>query len=565
MEVKMKYCILKSKGLILLTIVLNVLTSVASVYIAKLLQKIIDAAIGGNLNLFKQILMLSIIYIILLCFFLFLYSLFSKKLSCRIIKILRERVFNGILERNVQDFTKVNSADYISALTNDIQLIEDNYITPILVALQYMLIFLVTCVLLFQYSWVITLCLFFCMIVMILIPGIIGKYLQNKQNALSMHLSAFTSKTKDFLSGFDVIKSYKMEKHMKQEFNTKNELVYNSKYQVERLNSINEGISGILAYITQFSGLFLGAYFIIQGKISAGSLVAIVQLSSTFITPIMMILQNIPKIQSIKPIIDRLNELVDYKNPSFQGTMSPSFQKGIEVKDLEFSFDNLQPVLRNISLKIRKGKKYAVVGKSGCGKTTLVKVLTGNLDKYNGYVGYDDQELHNLDMKKLQDMISIIQQNVYIFDDSIQHNITLFEEYTSEEMDEALKISGVDQFIKKLPQGILTIAGENGSNLSGGERQRIAVARALIRNKQILVLDEGTSAVDQQTAYDIESRLLLIDDLTLITITHNLNEDLLKLYDEIIYIEDGKIVEVGALLELLQNKSRFYDFYTLQK
>ncbi len=561
----MKHCLMKNKVLLVFTVILNLLTSVASVFIARVLQKVIDSAISGNMNSFKRILLFSVIYIILLGILNYLCSLFSKKLVCKLIKLYREKVFTGIMRRSVQDFTKVNSADYISALTNDIKLIEDNYLIPVLVTLQYVVIFLVTSVLLFQISPLITLCLFFCMVIMFVLPGIIGKYLQIRQNELSIQLSGFTSTIKDFFAGFEVIKSYQMEKHIKQEFLLKNETAMNSKYRADKLFAVNEGVSGILAYLTQFSGLFLGAYFIIQGKLSPGTLVALVQLSGTFISPVMMILQNIPKIQGIKPVVERMNGLAEYTNKSFQGTIKPLFNKGIEAKDVSFSFESTQPVLTNVSLQINKSKKYAIVGKSGCGKTTLVKILTGDYAEYEGTVLYDDEELHDLDFKKLQDMISVIHQNVYIFDDSVEQNIMLYETFNKQEMKKALKISGVDQFLMKLPEGLSTLAGENGSSLSGGQRQRIAVARALIRNKQILVLDEGTSAVDMQTAYDIESSLLAIDELTLITITHNLSEDLLALYDQIIYMEDGRIVEVGKLTELLKNKSRFHYFYTLQK
>jgi ABC-type multidrug transport system fused ATPase/permease subunit len=132
-------------------------------------------------------------------------------------------------------------------------------------------------------------------------------------------------------------------------------------------------------------------------------------------------------------------------------------------------------------------------------------------------------------------------------------------------VDNAVKTSGVVQFLDQLPNGLSSLVGENGSNLSGGQRQRIAVARALIRKKPVLILDEGTSAVDKQTAYDIESNLLQMYDLTLITITHNLSEQLLALYDQIIYMEDGAIAEMGSFNELLSKQAKFYNFYTLRK
>ena len=162
-------------------------------------------------------------------------------------------------------------------------------------------------------------------------------------------------------------------------------------------------------------------------------------------------------------------------------------------------------------------------------------------------------------------MVSVIHQNVYMFDKSIKENICLYKEFSEAKIDEILSLSGVDKFIKGLEGELEYAVGENGSNLSGGQRQRIAIARALIQETPILVLDEGTSSIDMQTGYDIESRLLNIDNLTLITINHKMSEELLGLYDEIIFMEDGAIIEKGSLTKLLEKKGRFYNFYTLEK
>ena len=155
--------------------------------------------------------------------------------------------------------------------------------------------------------------------------------------------------------------------------------------------------------------------------------------------------------------------------------------------------------------------------------------------------------------------------NVYMFDESIFDNICLHEDYSEKELQSALSDSGLSSFIKQVPNGLEYHVGENGANLSGGQKQRIAVARALIRKKPLLILDEGTSAIDMQTAYDIESRLLAISDLTLLTITHNMSKDILELYDEIIFMAEGKIIEHGTFETLIAKHAAFYDFYQLKK
>ena len=561
----MKECLSKNKVVVGITLILNIATAVGAVFLAKLLQSVIDAAIGGSMSSFQRILAVSIVYIILLCIISYLYSLCSKVLIKNVIKILRERAFTGILNRNVQDFTKVNSADYISALTNDIKLIEENLIIPALQVVQYGVMFIVTLILLFQISPLITLCLIGSLILMFIIPAFIGSSMQKRQGELSKQLSVITSKLKDFFSGYEVIKSFQIDHYIKREFVNENNKTVTAKYKADKLFALNEGISQLCAYITQLSGLFIGAYFLIKGSMSAGTLVALIQLSGTFVSPVMMIMENIPKIKSIMPIMKRIEELSNYTDTSFTGTLKPTFYSSIIAKDLSFAYGESRQVLRGIDLTIAKGNKYAVVGKSGCGKSTLVKVLMGSYSTYNGSITFDGTSLLELDNQEVHNMASIIHQDIYMFDDSVLQNIYLYQDFLNKDFEEALNISGVSKFLNDMPEGVLQKVGENGSNLSGGQRQRVAVARALIRRKPILILDEGTSAIDTQTAYEIENSLLAIDDLTLITITHNLQVELLEKYDQIIYMEDGFIKEIGNLQELMKKQGEFYYFMNFER
>ena len=166
-----------------------------------------------------------------------------------------------------------------------------------------------------------------------------------------------------------------------------------------------------------------------------------------------------------------------------------------------------------------------------------------------------------LDKDSVIQLSSIIHQNIYLFDETIYDNICLHEHYPEKQVEKVIEDSGLTEFISELPTGLQYRVGENGSNLSGGQKQRIAVARALIRNKPILILDEGTSAIDMQTAYDIENRLLKKEDLTLITITHHLEQNLLDKYNEIFYMENGRIKERGNFKHLINTSSCFSGYF----
>lgn len=559
----MKECLKKNKLLLTITIVFSVLSSISFVFLSIFMQKTIDFATSGDMTGFKSILIESIAYLLFMGVIYFIYDLLSKIFIKNLFKMLRGKLFTGIFKRNYKDFTSLNTADYISVLTNDMKLIEENYVIPLLMVLQHGVMFIVTVFLLLYFSPLVTVALFASMILMFIVPSVFGKMLESKQLALSTKLSTFTTKIKDMLSGYDVIRSYNLNKNINSEFENENSELANAKYSADKLLVINESLSQILGMASQFVAIFLSAYLVITGDLTIGMLIAIVQLSATLVQPVIMIMSSMPKISSMKSVLERIDNFSNYEDTNFTGTIKPTFNNSLEISNLKFGYDDSKNILNNINLTINKSKKYAIVGGSGCGKSTLIKLMLGYYSEFTGDINYDGSNINSLDIQELNRMISIIHQNVYMFDKDINENICLYNDFTKEELNDALSLSGVDKFIDKTSNGLNSSVGENGSNLSGGQRQRIAIARALIQKTPILVLDEGTSAIDMQTAYDIESKLLRVDELTLITITHKMSEELLGLYDEIIYMENGTIVEKGNLNELLQRKEKFFNFYTL--
>lgn len=560
----MKECIKKNGVLLFFTILFSVISSVTMVGLSLFMQSTIDNVISGNMEGFKRVLIYTLLYCVLIGVLYFIYDILSKVFIRNITRSLRSKVFSGVFRHNYKDFTSTNTADYISALTNDIKLVEENYIVPLLLVLQFSVMFIATIGILLWISPLVTLCLFISMLLMFIIPSVFGKALESKQLAVSNKLISFTSKLKDMLSGYDVIRSYNLKGKIIKEFEEENDALANTKFKADKLFVVNETLSQLLGMATQFVAMFLSAYLVIKGNLTMGMLIAIVQLSGTFVQPVIMIMSNIPKVTSMKSVLARLYEFSNYKDTSFEGKENPTFENNIEIKNLRFGYDETKSIINSLDLNLDKNKKYAIVGASGCGKSTLVKLLLGYYSNYSGEIKFDGKSIKDLDIEKLNKMISIIHQNIYMFDKNIKDNICLYKNFSNEQINHILSLSGADKFINEIDEGLEYSVGENGSSLSGGQKQRIAIARALIQETPILVLDEGTSAIDMQTGYDIESRLLSIEELTLITITHNMSEELLGLYDEIIFMENGVIVEKGTLSELLERKNKFFNFYKLE-
>lgn len=533
----------KKNGFFLaVTLMAGILASVLASGIAIVLQKVVDVAVTKQTEAFGKLFLFAVGYILVLCVMNYTSALMEKYLTEKMIKQYRRDIFKGIMDRRPIRYYRENTADYISALTNDMKLIEDNYIAALLNTFKLVVMFAVTLVILLILSPMVTAILILTFLLMFLLPATIGRCLEKRQDRVSAQMAAFTEKLKDILSGYEVLRSYDRIEAAKYRFQEENEEEIRVRFRAARLFALNEGLSDTLAVLSTITVIFVSAYLVLIGQITMGTLLALVQLSSSFMAPVMLLMQNVPRIQSMKAVIARLNSYAE-DDPAVKPLPLelPSFEKEIELDRASFSYDGEQTVLADITMRIDKGGKYAVMGPSGCGKTTLIKLLLGYFEDYGGSIRYDGRELRALDMDKIAGIISVIHQNVYLFNLSVRENILLFEEFDEAALAEAVEKSGVSLFIDEKEGGLAHGAGENGALLSGGQRQRVALARALIRRAPFVILDEGTSALDRKTACEIESRLLEDEELTLLTITHNPDPQLMRRYDGIYRMNDGRL------------------------
>lgn len=533
----------KKNGFFLaVTLMAGILASVLASGIAIVLQKVVDVAVTKQTEAFGKLFLFAVGYILVLCVMNYTSALMEKYLTEKMIKQYRRDIFKGIMDRRPIRYYRENTADYISALTNDMKLIEDNYIAALLNTFKLVVMFAVTLVILLILSPMVTAILILTFLLMFLLPATIGRCLEKRQDRVSAQMAAFTEKLKDILSGYEVLRSYDRIEAAKYRFQEENEEEIRVRFRAARLFALNEGLSDTLAVLSTITVIFVSAYLVLIGQITMGTLLALVQLSSSFMAPVMLLMQNVPRIQSMKAVIARLNSYAE-DDPAVKPLPLelPSFEKEIELDGASFSYDGEQTVLADITMRIDKGGKYAVMGPSGCGKTTLIKLLLGYFEDYGGSIRYDGRELRALDMDKIAGIISVIHQNVYLFNLSVRENILLFEEFDEAALAEAVEKSGVSLFIDEKEGGLAHGTGENGALLSGGQRQRVALARALIRRAPFVILDEGTSALDRKTACEIESRLLEDEELTLLTITHNPDPQLMRRYDGIYRMNDGRL------------------------
>ena len=311
----------------------------------------------------------------------------------------------------------------------------------------------------------------------------------------------------------------------------------------------------------QIGIFFYGAWLAIGGNIPMGTVLIVLNLCNCFNQPIQIVPQYWASRKAALTLIEKLARITK-ENAGHAGVAIPArLERGITLKDVTFGYVPDKPVLKELSLTFEPGKKYAIVGSSGSGKSTLLSLLMGSYTDYAGSITVDGQELREVDTDSLYDLMSLIGQNVFLFDDTVRRNLTMFRDFPEDQVETAVKRSGLSELVAQ--RGEDYRCGENGVNLSGGERQRVSIARALLRGTPVLLLDEATAALDNQTAFEVTDAILHLDGLTRIVVTHRLDEALMEQYDEIIVLKDGRVRETGTYRQLMEKKEFFYSLFTL--
>ena len=525
-----------------------------------------------KLLFFTRVLTISLAALSVICFdFMmgFIVDIFSNGETEKFVPIILASIFLiillfVILNKDMKDFSLDNSGKYISILYNDIKIIEDSLLNNIFLVISSFISFIISLLFLFSISPSIVIFIVIFGILGFVIPNALSKKLIIEKNNYSHNLEEITSVTKDLFSGFEVIKGFNIGSKINTIFKNSSNTVESTKKKCSILESIIKGFSLSFSVTVYLGVLILGGYLMYKGEISVGTAIIIIQLSTHIVGPVKTSISLINQIKSVSLIADKIDEILYDSCEDIEEISLPKFENSIEVKNLDFSYTNDRKALNNINLTFEKNKKYAIVGESGCGKSTLIKLLMRYYKDYNGDILIDNKDIHKIFSNDLYKNMSMIQQNVFMFDDSIKENIKLFANYSDEEVLNICNRSGLSNLISRLPNGINSLVGENGNKLSGGEKQRIAIARSLINNTKILILDESTSALDNETAYNLESSLLSINDLTLIVVTHKLIKNILLNYDEIIVMKDGMVIEKGSFDYLISLKGYFYSLYYLQ-
>ena len=540
--------------------IFNILVPLSNIAFAYSIKGIIDSGMSKNKEDLTQAILVGAGVIFIYAGLNFISFQLRNKLVRKIMSGYKNKVFQSILDRDYREFSKETSGKFISILTEHMKKIEQDYLHQYFNISKNLSLMIFSLIAMFIGNWFLTLLVIIVSSIAMLISGFIGKKSAFMQNRAMIVEQTYLAKIKDIIAGFLVIKSFNVKEAIYQDYSYVSENleeIYFIKGKFDVLSNIISQLSGMIVFLVAFGG---GMYLVFNGYTSIGSVTAIVQLVNFVVMPVNEVGMGITKFREGQVTLEAF-EVQDI--PEFQtGKTKEYFNEVITFSNVDFSYPNTEGrIFNHLSVKIQKGEKIAIVGRSGSGKSTLLNLLLRFYEVTSGHILIDNQDLQDISIESLYNLMTVVQQDVYIFDDTLKANITLNQSFTEYDIKQAVQQSGLESYVLENELGLQVLCGENGSNLSGGQKQRLSIARALIRKTPILLLDEATSSLVNQVTTEIENSILKIQDLTALVVTHKLNELILKKYDRILFMKDGSIVEDGSFDELMDRKGEFYKMF----
>lgn len=555
-----KKSIYKRRFLYLIIGAVIIIKALLSVGLAVILQRLIDSFNNTSISDVLENIKYIIIFIVIFVSVQILYSFLAATIVKRVLTDVKGNAIESILNLSIGGFRHSNSSNYISLLTNHIEDLEKDLLNSWITLMDMLVMLIFSIIMLFVYNPIIGGVSLIATMFSLVIPALLSNYGNILKLNYSKKQEELTKFTKDLLNGFNLIKEYKVECNIKKKYNEKNEDVEFGRYKYNFALGIIMGISMFLGYIIFFTVIIVGLMLSVNNSITVGTLIACVNLSNGLVNPVMNGLQQIFRIKSIKGVANKF----DIKEESVRNRNIEINQpiRKIELKNVSYNYGNDRGI-RNINLTFERGKKYLLVGTSGSGKSTILKLLAGYYDDFDGEILINDIDIRKIQEDSLSKVSAIVNQDSFLFDGTIEENIRFFQHVDEKWIDQAIEQAKLQDVINRYHDNIKVDVGEDGNKISGGEKQRIALARALARKSEVLLLDEATSNLDNGLSGLIEKNILETKKMV-VSISHRINKEVSLNYDKIIAINEGEIVEVGTFNELIEKRGYFYSLFYLR-
>lgn len=444
-----------------------------------------------------------------------------------------------IIASDYMEFSDKDTGNYVSWLTNDVEQISENVFSNLFVIIDSVAQTVFSLFALFYLGAGIGITAIILFALMAVVPQLASKGLEDKNMMMSKANEEATEKYKENISGFTLFYLANRRNYFVDKIKEISRTQENAVYAKEKKLAFVQIVGAAMGLMCQVALIIVTIFMASLGITMIGAVLSVGNLSQTFFSNVGSAVESVIKAKSAEKLLEKY--AID-ENRSLKSKTVESVSK-ILVDHLGYAFDE-KVIFQGLSCVFEKGKKYALIGESGSGKTTFAKVIAGLLEYHEGSVTYDTLELNEIQRNSLFNQVAYVDQNVFVFADSIRFNITLGEDFTDDEIWAALKKSQLNEFVDCLDGKLEYQLTENGKNLSGGQRQRLALARAFIRKVSFIIIDEGTAALDKKNATEIEKTLMKESDIGVIIISHNLCEETMEQMDGVISLPEVLSTEI---------------------
>ena len=494
----------------------------------------------------------------------YLQTYYLVKTTSDIIYSLRQRIINKAMQMPMESVDEKQRGYVLSRIIGSVNVLENALISSFTEITTTVITIIGTLIMMIATNALLTLAIVGVVLLSSALIAIISKISQKYFTLYSK--GGIYNQIEEIFSHHEIIRTLNYENHTISEFNDNVDEWYSDEWKSRFLSSLNTPLTNLNSNLGYVTVAVLGSIFVLQGSMTIGRILSFFEFLKNFTDPIKTLTDIMPKLQAGAASAERIFEFLemeDEENPSTKEL--ESLENEITFDNISFGYTEDEKIIDNFSLTVKKGEKIAIIGEKGSGKTTIIKLLTRLYDVDSGEIKIDGTNINEYDKHSLRSLMGMVLQEIWLFSDTIEENIRYGNlEATENEIIAASKKANADKFIRQLPEGYNTILNEDGDNISQGQRQLLTIARAIISNKEILILDEATSNVDTRTELLIQDALdKLMENKTSFVIAHRLST--IRNADKILVLGKGRVIEQGTHEELLAKKGYYYNTLKTQE
>ncbi|EQC45772.1 ABC transporter transmembrane region [Bacteriovorax sp. BSW11_IV] len=557
--------IIPHKSKVIGTILLSFVIAGAGALQIRLVKPIFDHGLSPNANWEEVVYLAGALLLIGLIHFpaRFFHFYWIRYIVDRATCSIREDIFRKMQHLPTAYFAKSKQGNLISSIVNDTQVFSLGF-KSIVDLVREPLKAAAFLGMAFYSDWQLTLVIFLIAPFLVLIFDISGKKVKKNQGIVQHEHSELTHAIAEGLSAHKLTKAFNLQNFITTRFVKAQDHFFNAQMKTSLVEELAHPLVELVGTLAFAATILFAHYRVSTGATTVGDFVSFVAALALFMDPIRKFSQANVKLSQAKAASDRIFEVLKLEEEKDEGVKEvTSFENAIEVKNLSFAYGE-SDVIRNLNLSIKKGEKVALVGLSGSGKSTLINLLLRLYDVDRGEILIDGTPIKDIKLRSLRDLFGLVSQDIFLFHDTIKHNLMLAKDFSDEQILRALKVSYADEFVDKLPGREQTVVGDRGARLSGGQQQRITIARAFLQNTDILLFDEATSALDNESEKVVQKALESIaGDKTVIAVAHRLST--IAHFDRIYVMREGEVVEEGNHEALMAKGGEYSKLYELSQ